>query len=132
MIEESARYRVAGRETVELALRAIIAHRCRLPGTARDLFQQLHDETSERTGADSDDLAAWDFTGIARCHSVLLDKAEPTTALEAFRRARPEPAERTPGLDDRLRFMVETLADGDPRLERVLTELARIRPGRIG
>jgi tetratricopeptide (TPR) repeat protein len=131
-IEESARYRVAGRETVELALRAIIAHRCGLPGTARDLFQQLHDETSERTGADGNDLAAWDFTGIARCHSVLLDEAEPRTALEAFRRARPEPAERTPGLDDRLRFMVETLADGDPRLEPVLTELARIRPGRVG
>jgi tetratricopeptide (TPR) repeat protein len=131
-IEESARYRLAGRETVELALRAIIAHRCDLPGTARDLFQQLLDETSERTQADSNDLAAWDFTGIARCHSILLDEAEPETALAAFRRARPEPAERTPGLDDRLRFMVQSLADGDPRLERVLAELARIRPGRIG
>jgi hypothetical protein len=129
-IEESARYRVAGRETVDLALRGIIAHRSGLPGTARDLFQQLHDETSKRTGADGNDLVAWDFTGIARCHSVLLDEAEPTAALEAFRRARPEPAERTPGLDDRLRFMVETMAYGDRRLDPVLTELARIRSGR--
>ncbi|WP_432198904.1 AAA family ATPase [Streptomyces sp. bgisy027] len=131
-IEESARYRVAGRETVELALRGIIAHRSGLVGTARDLFQQLHDETSHRTTADKNDLPAWDFTGIARCHSVLLNDADPATALEAFRRARPKPAERTPGLDDRLRFMVETLAHGDPRLEPVLTELARIRPGRAG
>jgi tetratricopeptide (TPR) repeat protein len=131
-IEESARYRVAGRETVAVALRGIIAHRCGLPGTARDLFQQLHDETNKRTGADTNDLAAWDFTGIARCYAVLLNDAEPATALEAFRRARPEPAERTPGLDDQLRFMVKTLADGDTRLEPVLTELARFRPGRAG
>jgi tetratricopeptide (TPR) repeat protein len=131
-IEEAARYRVAGRETVELALRAIIAHRRDLPGTARDLFQQLHDETSKRTRADTNDLAAWDFTGIAQCYSILLDDAAPVTALEAFRRARPKPAERTPGLDERVRFMVETLADGNPRLDSVLTELARIRPGRAG
>ncbi|HET9138887.1 AAA family ATPase [Actinophytocola sp.] len=131
-IEESARYRVAGRETVELALRAIIAHRCGLRATARDLFRQLHHEASERTRADSNDLPAWDFTGIARCHSVLLGESEPATALEAFRRARPETAEPTPGLDDRLRFMVETLADGDPRLAPVLTELARFRLGRSG
>ena len=131
-IEESARYRVAGRETVEFALRGIIAHRYGLPGTARDLFQQLRDETSKRTGADNNDLAAWDFTGIAQCYSVLPGDAEPTAALEAFGRARPEPAERTPGLDDRLRFMVETLVDGDPRLEPVLIEMARIRPGRAG
>ncbi|WP_198358136.1 tetratricopeptide repeat protein [Streptomyces fildesensis] len=131
-IEESARYRVAGKETAELALRGIIAHRSDLPGTARDLFQQLHDETSNRTRADANDLAAWDFTGIAQCFSVLVDGAEPATALEAFRRARPEPAERTPGLDDRLRFMVETLANRDAHLEPVLTELARMRPGRAG
>ncbi|WP_432129882.1 AAA family ATPase [Streptomyces tendae] len=131
-IEESARYRVAGKETAELALRGIIAHRCGLPGTARDLFQQLHDETGQRTRADAHDLVAWDFTGIAWCHSVLVDNAEPSRALEAFRQARPEPAERTPGLDDRLRFMVEILANGDPRLGPVLTELARLRPGRVG
>ena len=58
--------------------------------------------------------------------------AEPATALEAFRWARPKPAERTPGLDDRLRFMVEILANGDPRLEPVLTQLACMRPGRSG
>ncbi|MEV7192257.1 AAA family ATPase [Streptomyces sp. NPDC093510] len=131
-IEESARYRVAGRETVELALRAIIAHRSGFPGTAKDLFRQLHDETSNRTKADRNDLAAWDFTGIARCYSVLLDDATPAKALEAFRRARPEPVERTPGLNDRLRFMVETLANGDARLEPVLVTLARIRPGPAG
>ncbi|MYU11439.1 hypothetical protein GTZ78_12175 [Streptomyces sp. SID8361] len=131
-IEESARYRVAGKETVELALRGIIAHRSILPGTARDLFQQLHDETGQRTRADAHDLVAWDFTGIAWCYSVLVDDAEPATALEAFRLARPEPAEGTPGLDDRLRFMVEILANGDPRLEPVLTELACMRPGRAG
>ncbi|MEU5260613.1 tetratricopeptide repeat protein [Amycolatopsis sp. NPDC021455] len=131
-IEEMARYRLAGRDTVELALRAIIAHRCRLPGTARDLFRQLREETSGRTRADSGDLPAWDFTGIARCHSVLLGEMAPEAALEAFARARPEPAERTPGLDGRVRFMVETLADGDPRLEPVLRGLARIRPGRTG
>ncbi|MFQ6200375.1 tetratricopeptide repeat protein [Streptomyces sp. NPDC000405] len=131
-IEESARYRVAGKETVELALRGIIAHRSGLPGTARDLFQQLHDETGQRTRADGHDLVAWDFTGIARCYSVLVGDAESATALEAFRRARPEPAEQTPGLDDRLRFMVEILANGDPRLEPVLTRLARMRPGRAG
>ncbi|MFE7891838.1 hypothetical protein [Streptomyces sp. NPDC057412] len=131
-IEESARYRVAGKETVELALRGIIAHRSGLPGTARDLFRQLHDETGQRIGADAHDLVAWDFTGIARCYSVLADDAEPATALEAFRLARPEPAEQTPGLDDRLRFMVEILANGNPRLEPVLTQLARIRPGRAG
>ncbi|MCF2126078.1 hypothetical protein L1I79_06435 [Strepomyces sp. STD 3.1] len=129
-IEESARYRVAGKETVELALRGIIAHRCGLPGTARDLFQQLHDETGQRTRADAHDLVGWDFTGIAWCYSVLVDNAEPSRALEAFRQARPEPAERTPGLDDRLRFMVEILANGDPRLKPVLTQLARMRPGR--
>jgi tetratricopeptide (TPR) repeat protein len=131
-IEESARYRVAGKETVELALRGVIAHRSGLPGTAGDLFQQLHDETGQRTGADVGDLVAWDFTGIARCYSVLVDDAEPASALEAFRLARPEQAERTPGLDDRLRFMVEILANGDPRLEPVLTQLARLRPGRAG
>lgn len=131
-IEESARYRVAGKETVELALRGIIAHRSGLPGTARDLFQQLHDETGQRIRADGHDLVAWDFTGIARCYSVLIDDAEPASALEAFRRARPTAAERTPGLDDRLRFMVEILANGDPRLEPVLTQLARLRPGRAG
>lgn len=131
-IEESARYRVAGKETVELALRGIIAHRSNLPGTARDLFQQLHDETGQRTRADAHDLVAWDFTGIARCYSALVDDAEPATALKAFRLARPEPAEQTPGLDDRLRFMVEILANGDPRLEPVLTQLARMRPGRAG
>jgi len=131
-IEESARYRVAGQEVVELALRGIIAHRLGLPGTARDLFQQLHDETGQRTRADAHDLVAWDFTGIARCYSVLVDHVDPATALAAFRRARPEPAERTPGLDDRLRFMVEILANGDPRLEPVLIQLARMRPGRAG
>ncbi|WP_344900949.1 hypothetical protein [Actinomadura meridiana] len=147
-IEESARYRVAGRDTVELALRGIIAHRLNFPATARDLFQQLHHETSRRTGADENDLAAWDFTGIARCYSVLLGDAEPATALEAFSHARPKPAEPTggptvepaprsaavptPGLDDRLRFMVETLANGDTILEPVLSALARIRPGRDG
>ncbi|MFD0686015.1 tetratricopeptide repeat protein [Actinomadura fibrosa] len=130
-IEESARYRVAGRETVELALRGVIAHRRDLPAAARDLFKQLHDETSKRLGADENDLTAWDYKGIALCHSVLLGDAEPGEALAAFRRARPEgEADPTPGLDDRLRFLVETLADGDPRLEPVLTELARIRPGR--
>lgn len=129
-IEESARYRVAGKETVELALRGIIAHRSGLPGTARDLFQQLHDETGQRTTADAHDLVAWDFTGVARCYAVLVDEAEPAAALEAFRLARPELAVRTPALDDRLRFMVEILANGDPRLDPVLTELARIRPGR--
>ncbi|MFG2801152.1 tetratricopeptide repeat protein [Streptomyces pseudovenezuelae] len=129
-IEESARYRVAGKETVELALRGIIAHRSGLPGTARDLFEQLHDETSLRTMADTHDLVAWDFTGIARCYSVLVDDTEPARALEAFRQARPEPAQRTPGLDDRLRFMVEILANGNLRLEPVLTQLARMRPGR--
>ncbi|MFE9107888.1 AAA family ATPase [Actinomadura geliboluensis] len=138
-IEESARYRVAGGETVELALRGIIAHRCDLPATARDLFRQLHDETSRRIQADEYDLAAWDFCGLARCHSVLLGYTAPARALDAFSRARPDephrPGERcdpTPGLDDRLRFMVETLADGDPRLEPVLIGLARIRPGRTG
>ncbi|WP_153813381.1 hypothetical protein [Streptomyces sp. SUK 48] len=129
-IEESARYRVAGKETVELALRGIIAHRCGLPGTARDLFQQLDDETGQRTRADVHDLVAWDFTGIARCYSVLVDDAEPSRALEAFHQARPEPSEQTPGLDGLLRFMVEILANGDPRLEPVLTQLARMRPGR--
>jgi tetratricopeptide (TPR) repeat protein len=131
-IEESARYRVAGKETAELALRGIIAHRLGLLGTAKDLFQQLHDETSNRTRADANDLVAWDFRGIARCYSVLVGDAEPAAALDAFRRARPEPAERTPGLDDRLRFMVQTLANGHPRLEPVLTELARMRPGHAG
>jgi tetratricopeptide (TPR) repeat protein len=131
-IEEMARYRLAGRETVELALRAIIAHRCGLPGTARDLFRQLQDETRGRILSGSDQLPAWDFAGIARCHAVLSSEAEPETALEAFARARPEPAERTPGLDDRMRFMVETLADGDPRLEPVLRGLAHLRPGRAG
>ncbi|MEU6657951.1 hypothetical protein [Streptomyces sp. NPDC046821] len=131
-IEESARYRVAGKETVELALRGIIAHRSDLPGTARNLFQQLHDETGQRTTADAHDLVAWDFTGVARCYLVLVDEADPATALEAFRLARPEPAERTPGLDDRLRFMVEILANGDPRLDPVLTQLARMRPGPVG
>ncbi|MEU4339434.1 hypothetical protein AB0F59_33135 [Micromonospora lupini] len=131
-IEESARYRVAGRETVELALRGIVAHRCGLLGTARDLFQQLHNETSRRTGADTNDLAAWDFAGLARCYAVLFNDAKPVTAMDAFRRARPEPAERTPGLDDRLRFMVETLADGDSRLDLILRDLARFRPGRAG
>jgi hypothetical protein len=63
---------------------------------------------------------------------VLVDDADPAKALEAFRLARPETADRTPGLDDRLRFMVEILANGDPRLEPVLTELARMRPGRVG
>ncbi|MGW7518703.1 hypothetical protein ACWGJ2_24260 [Streptomyces sp. NPDC054796] len=131
-IEESARYRVgADRDTVAPALRGIIAHHSGLPGTARDLFRQLRDEASSRTQADPNDLVAWDFTGIAQCYSVLLGEAEPATALEAFRRARPDSAERTPGLDDRLRFMVETLASGDPHLEPVLTELARIRPGRV-
>ncbi|MDG4834231.1 hypothetical protein O7627_33745 [Solwaraspora sp. WMMD1047] len=129
-IEESARYRLAGQDTAELALRGIIARTCGLPGTARDLFQQLDDETRKRTAADTNDLVAWDFTGIARCYAVLRDNAEPATALEAFRRARPQPAERTPGLDDRLRFMVQTLANGDSRLDPVLTELARFRPGR--
>ena len=126
-IEESARYRVASRETVGLALRGIIAHRCDLPGTAKDLFQQLRDETSRRIGEDENDLAAWDLTGIAQCHSVLLGEEDPATALEAFRRARPEP---TPGLDDRLRFMVQTMAHGASNLEPVLNEFARIRPGR--
>ncbi|WP_435250985.1 hypothetical protein [Streptomyces tendae] len=129
-IEESARYRVAGKETAELALRGIIAHRCGLPGTARDLFQQLDDETDQRTRADAHDLVAWDFTGIARCYLVLVDDAEPSWALEAFHQARPEPAEQTPGSDGRLRFMVEILANGDPRLEPVLTQLACMRPGR--
>ncbi|OLF11164.1 hypothetical protein BLA60_14360 [Actinophytocola xinjiangensis] len=131
-IEESARYRVAGRDTAELALRAIIAYRSELPGTARDLFRQLHDETSRRTKADSNDLVAWDFAGIARCHSVLLGEVEPAWALDAFRRARPTSAQQTPGLDDRMRFMVKTLAGNCPRLDHVLTELARIRPGRGG
>ncbi|MGP2435887.1 hypothetical protein [Streptomyces sp. JW3] len=131
-IEEAARYRVAGKETVELALRAIVAHRSGRPGTAADLFQQLHDETGWRTGADASDLMAWDFTGIARCYSVLIGQEEPSTALEAFKRARPEHAAQTPGLDDRLRFLVEMLANGDPRLEPVLRELARMRPGRTG
>ncbi|WP_089099260.1 AAA family ATPase [Streptomyces hyaluromycini] len=131
-IEESARYRVAGKEISDLALRGIIAHRCGSPGTARDLFHQLRDETNNRTRADANDLVAWDFTGIAQCYSVLVDGEEPERALEAFRRARPESAEETPGLDDLLRFMVETLAKGDPRLEPVLTELARMRPGRAG
>ncbi|WP_405535635.1 tetratricopeptide repeat protein [Streptomyces sp. NBC_00075] len=131
-IEESARYRVAGKEIVELALRGIIAHRSGLPGTARDLFQQLHDETGQRIRADVHDLVAWDFAGIARCYAVLVDGAEPARVLEAFRQARPEPAEQTPGLDGRLRFMVEILANGDPRLEPVLTQLARMRPGRAG
>jgi tetratricopeptide (TPR) repeat protein len=131
-IEESARYRLPGRDTVGLVLRGNIAHRSGLRATARDLFRQLHEETSERIRADGNDLAAWDFAGIARCHSVLIGEAEPETALDAFARARREPAEPTPGLDDRLRFMVEMLADGDPRLERVLDGLARIRPGRTG
>ncbi|HEX5407983.1 MAG TPA: AAA family ATPase [Pseudonocardiaceae bacterium] len=131
-IEESARYRVAGRETVELALRAIIAHRCDLPATARDLFRQLHDETSERTRADSNDLAAWDFTGVARCYAVLIGETESGTALDAFHRARPEQADPTPALDDLLRFMVQTLGNGDARIVRVLADLAQSRPGRIG
>ncbi|MFI6396156.1 tetratricopeptide repeat protein [Nonomuraea sp. NPDC050540] len=128
-IEEAARYRVAGRETAELALRGIVAYRCNLPGTARDLFQQLHEETGKRTGADENDLVAWDFTGIALCYSVLLGAAETTTALEAFRRARPERAEPTPGLDVRLRFMVKAMAHGTSDLEPVLSGLACIRPG---
>ncbi|MCX4857502.1 tetratricopeptide repeat protein [Streptomyces canus] len=131
-IEESARYRVAGKDTSELALRGIIAHRCDRLGTARDLFRQLRDETSNRTRADVNDLVAWDFAGISWCYSVLVDDAEPARALEAFRQARPEPAEQTPALDDRMRFMVETLAQSDPRLEPVLTELAQFRPGRAG
>jgi hypothetical protein len=128
-IEEAARYRVAGRETVELALRGIIAHRCNLPGTARDLFQQLREETRKRTGVDKNDLAAWDFTGIALCYSVLLGDAETTTALEAFRRARPVLAEPTPGLDARLGFMVKAMAHRNSDLEPVLSGLACIRPG---
>ncbi|MFY1652153.1 hypothetical protein ACN27J_14810 [Solwaraspora sp. WMMB762] len=131
-IEESSRYRVAGQETVELALRGIIAHRSGLPATARDLFQQLRDETKRRVETDSSDLAAWDFSGIAQCYLVLIGDAEPGKALEAFRQARPDPAERTPGLDDRLRFMVEILADGNPRLGPVLTGLACTRPRRAG
>lgn len=130
VIEESARYRVAGQDTVELALRGIIARRYGLPATARDLFRQLHAETSRRTEADRNDLAAWDFTGLARSYAVLLGQATPASALEAFRRARPQPAAPTPGLDDRLRFMVEIMAGSDPSLEPVLTGLARIRPGR--
>ncbi|WP_238005906.1 hypothetical protein KZZ52_41865 [Dactylosporangium sp. AC04546] len=129
-IEEAARYRMAGRETVELALRAIIAHCYGRPATARDLFRQLAEETTKRTSADDDDLVAWDFTGIARCYSVLTGGAEPAWALDAFRRARPATAEQTRGLDDRVRFMVETIAGGDARLEPVLAELARLRPGR--
>nr|WP_128137234.1 hypothetical protein [Micromonospora provocatoris] len=128
-IEESARYRVAGQDTIELALRGIIAHRCQLPATARDLFRQLHGETSRRTGADRNDLAAWDFTGIARSYEVLLGRATPVSALEAFRQARPQSAAPTPGLDDRLRFMVEILAGEETALDSVLIGLAHIRPG---
>ncbi|MHC5257818.1 tetratricopeptide repeat protein [Streptomyces sp. UC4497] len=128
-IEESARYRVAGVEIVELALRGIIAHRFQRTGTARDLFRQLHHETGKRIGTDEHDLVAWDFTGIALCHSVLLGEEEAAAALMAFRRARPKSAEQTPGLDNRVRFMVTTLANGDPLLGPVLTELGRIRPG---
>jgi tetratricopeptide (TPR) repeat protein len=129
-IEESARYRVAAHETVELALRAIITHCCDLPGTARDLFQQLRDETSDRISTDTFDLSAWDFAGVAHCYSVLLGQAELAAALTAFRHARPDSADQTPGLDDRVRFMVKTLANGDPRLDDVLEALARFRPGR--
>jgi tetratricopeptide (TPR) repeat protein len=130
-IEESARYRVTGRETTaDLALRGIIAYRFDLRGTAKDLFRQLREETNNRTSMGSTDLAAWDFKGIAWCYSVLVDDEEPAKALEAFSLARPEAADRTPGLDDRLRFMVQILANGDPRLEPVLTGLARLRPGR--
>ncbi|WP_329597529.1 hypothetical protein OIE43_15890 [Streptomyces pseudovenezuelae] len=130
-IEESARYRTAGRETpADLALRGIIAYRFGLLGTARDLFRQLREETSNCTSMDSHDLVAWDFTGIARCYAVLVDGAEPANAVAAFRQARPETADQTAGLDDRLRFMVQILANGDLRLEPVLAGLARIRPGR--
>ncbi|MFI1411566.1 hypothetical protein ACH4Y0_16905 [Streptomyces sp. NPDC020707] len=129
-IEESARYRVAGKDFVELALRGIIAHCCGHPATAGDLFRQLDDETNNRTRVDESDLFAWEFMGIARCYAALFGRIEPAKVLEAFRLARPEPAERTPGLDDRLRFMVETLANGDLCLEPVLAELAHMRPGR--
>lgn len=131
-IEESARYRLAGRETIGLALRAIIAHRCGLPGTARDLFQQLHEETGNRIEADTDDLAAWDFTGVIRCYAVLVDGHDPARAVTAFENARSKQTEPTPGLDDRVRYMVQMLANGDARLDRVFVELARIRPGRTG
>jgi len=131
-IEEVARYRRAGQETVGLALRGIIAHRCGRPATARDLFRQLQEETMGRIRAGSDALPAWDYTGLARCHAVLLGEGEPEAALAAFARARPEPAEQTPGLDDRVRFMVTVLAAGDPRLDPVLRGLEQIRPGRGG
>ncbi|PZG17776.1 tetratricopeptide repeat protein [Nonomuraea aridisoli] len=126
-IDSAARYRRGGRSLVVLALLALVAREQRDVVKAKKLFAQLYGDAMGRLRLDSDDptarddrdFTAWDFLGFALC-GLRLDEGDLDEAVAAFRKAR-SLTPPTPGLVERLRFMLQ-------RLDRCARPPGRLRP----
>ncbi|TDE33140.1 tetratricopeptide repeat protein [Nonomuraea mesophila] len=137
-IESAAQYRYVGRPLLTPALRALVSlagagQSGDDGGKAAALLRDLLDETSRRIDRDEDDVTAWDFKGFALCGLRLNSQASLVEAIDAFRMARAKTSRATPGLVDRLLFLLERLDDcgrTPERLQRVCDVLsaARARP----
>lgn len=138
-IESAAQYRYVGRPLLTPALRALVSIAGAGPdgdgGKAVALFRDLLDETSKRTDRDEDDVTAWDFKGFALCGLRLNSQDSLVEAMDAFRMARAKTPRATPGLVDRLLFLLKRL-DGCGRTPgrlqpvRDVLSAAKARPPR--
>ncbi|MGN9908614.1 hypothetical protein ACTMTJ_13810 [Phytohabitans sp. LJ34] len=131
-ITRAMRYRESGRQLGTIALRALTAFRIGHRATAADFFLRLADEAQRRIEHDAQDVAAWDFRGLARCFAVARGRTDEIAAAQAaFRRGAARPDEATPGRDCRLAFLTRQLAavaDRPADLLPVLDDLAVSRP----
>jgi tetratricopeptide (TPR) repeat protein len=107
-IERAARYRRPGRSLAVLALHALVCLKRGDTDEADRLFSGLLSEATKRRRRDGQDFAAWDFEGFALCGAYR--GRDSALAADAFARARAQTRLPTPGLVDRLVYLLEELA----------------------
>jgi tetratricopeptide (TPR) repeat protein len=131
-IEGMLRYRRPGHSLIVLAMCALLAAQRQDRTRSDALFSQLRQEADERVKRDGRDFAARDLRALALCALGPGHGGTVQDATEDFAEARRTTAVPTPGLVDRLVWMLRLLGDlrgTTAAIEPALTVLRAARSG---
>ncbi|MFC4066300.1 AAA family ATPase [Actinoplanes subglobosus] len=109
-IAGAMRYRREGHALIVLAMSAVIDLRRRRTSRARDSFDALRTQSSNRWANDDRDYAAAEFEGLALAGEHAIRGSSLRAAVEAFGRARAAVPAPAPRLLDRLQYLLGLLA----------------------
>jgi hypothetical protein len=118
-IKTADRYRLESRSLLVLALRALVTGLTGYTGEANRRFEQLRKEAADRHRRDPRDVGALQFLGYARCWPALSDDVALREAADHFSKARAQTRPAAPGVEVRLAYLVQRLAEGNRQADRL-------------